>query len=159
MPSVEQDCSISLPAGYIGPDPLSQEKSREPINPTVIAWDSGAWGTIDVSWRITRGGLGCFIENERRLPDDDGKPTIHKFQVSNREFDEIAATLNYGRLNAQMTNCENVMSDAENGSYDWYGQGRVSFVRFDKGDKCSGSAAFYQTMNAVTARVKANIIP
>lgn len=156
---VGDDCSIILPAGYRGPDALSQEKSRPPSNPNVIAWNAGAWGAIEASWRISRGGNGCFMENERNLPNDGRQQKVHMFQVSSREFDEIAATLDYQSLNNMMTNCANFMSDAENGSIDWYGIEHVSWVRYDRGDKCAGSDRFYQIMDRVTARIKAKARP
>jgi hypothetical protein len=160
MPRVAADCSITLPQGYVGGVSLPQQASpHAPTHPNVLAWSSGAWGMIEASWRIERGGNGCFIENENQIAENKLAPRYHRFSVSEREFDEIATMLDFPRLKSQMTNCQSFMSDAVRGSYDWYGQGRMSWVIYDTGEKCSGSDAFYQTMNAVTARVKAKITP
>jgi hypothetical protein len=152
MPRVSADCTIVKPDLYA--DDFSP---RAPVKPSVIYWESGAWGALDAVWMIERGGQGCFKDNTPLIEKTGAAPILSKFTMSDQEFDEIAATLNYDRLKGQLSNCVQEISDSVNGNYTWYGEHAPSMIQWDKGAKCADTASFFMVMEYVTTRIKAKI--
>jgi hypothetical protein len=152
MPRVSADCNIVKPDHYA--DDFSP---RAPVNPSVIYWESGAWGALDAVWMIERGGQGCFQDNRPRIEKTGAAPVLSKFTVSNQEFDDIAATLDYDRLRGLLSNCVQEISDSVNGNYTWYGEHAPSMIQWDRGAKCTDTASFFTIMEDVTTRIRAKI--
>jgi hypothetical protein len=148
-PTFDAQCEIVLPPNY-----LADWRETAPSEVTVIGDMGRSWGRVYYQWHIERGGRGCLL-SQPPYPAPVAKPEIKTFQVSDALFDEIATTLSFAKVKAQLSNCRQMVTDGPYGELQFYGLNSKAKLGWNGGNVCADSRGFADAQMRVLTRLQA----